>query len=160
MGRVGPTRTLHRRQAEASRHQQARQQLSAKTICSGRACGSEVQRQAVFWPEALAGRTVIAQPLQHRRRGTGQQAGTHGMGRTGQRGCLQATCTGWHDRPADDGCLATALEIALRFPHPQTSDDCEFRNLPGLQANNEMAQRSNPALPKPEPGRSPLRLSN
>ena len=25
------------------------------------------------------------------------------------------------DWPADDGCLATALEIATRFPHPQTS---------------------------------------
>ena len=65
--------------------------LSAKAVCSGSTCGSEIQRQAVLRPEALAGRAVIAQPLQRRRGGAGQQAGTHGMGRSGQRRSLSTT---------------------------------------------------------------------
>jgi transposase len=39
LGRTGASRTLHRRQAEASRYQQARQQLSAETVCSGQCSG-------------------------------------------------------------------------------------------------------------------------
>ena len=92
-----------------------------KLFVQGARAVLEIQRQAVLRFEALASRAVIAQPLQHRRRGTGQQTGTHGMGRTGQRRCLSASGSGWHDWSADDGCLTTALEIALRFPHPQTS---------------------------------------
>jgi hypothetical protein len=43
----------------------------------------------------------------------------------------------------------------------QLSDDCgEHDFLSGLLANEEMAQRSNPALFKPVTGRSLLRLTN
>jgi hypothetical protein len=52
-----------------------------------------------------------------------------------------------------------------RFPHSQTIgggwlNQLSFQYLPGLLANNEMAQRSNPALSKPGTGRSPSRLPN
>jgi hypothetical protein len=43
-----------------------------------------------------------------------------------------------------------AWKSQARFPHLQTSDDGEVYDfLPGLLANKEMAQRSNPALWKP-----------
>jgi hypothetical protein len=46
-----------------------------------------------------------------------------------------------------------------RFPHPQPSGYYEVDDfLPGLLANHEMAQRSNPALLKPVTGRSLPRL--
>ena len=55
-----------------------------------------------------------------------------------------------HNWPADDARLRPGLEIAFAIP---TSTDPRLlqsgRFLPGLLANYEMTQRSNPALSKP-----------
>jgi len=163
LGGVGSPRTLHWRQAEAARHQQARQLLFAEAIRAGCTCSSAVQRQAVIGSEDMAGPARIANTLQRRRRGAGKQAGTHGMGCARQGRSISTADSDCRDWSADGGCLTTALEIASRFPHPQTSYGyCEqgYDFLPGLLANHEMAQRSNPALFKPELGRSPSRLRN
>ena len=100
-----------------------------------------------FRPEALAGRAVIAQPLQRRRRGTGQQAGTHGMGGTRQRRCLSASRAGQTRLVCRWRLAKDSLGNRMRDSHirkPATT--AEFMILPGLLANHEMAQRSNPAL--------------
>jgi hypothetical protein len=48
-----------------------------------------------------------------------------------------------------------------RFPHLQTSGDCGVHDLlPGVLANYEMTQRSNPALSKPVNRKSLPRLPN
>ena len=63
------------------------------------------------------------------------------------------------DRSADDAWLKPGLEIASAIPtSAKPATTAKFRILPGLLANHEMAQRSNPALLKPETGRSPSRL--
>jgi hypothetical protein len=65
------------------------------------------------------------------------------------------------DWPADDAWLRPGLEIAFAIP---TSPDQRYYGvndfLPGLLANHEMAQRSNPTLSKPVTGRSLPRLPN
>ena len=87
------------------------------------------QRRAVLRPEALAGRAVIAQPLQHRRcRRWPKKLARIGVGHPRQEMPIGLLSRLLMSRPADRGCLTTALEIALRFPHPQTSDDYGTQN--------------------------------
>jgi hypothetical protein len=55
------------------------------------------------------------------------------------------------DWPADGAWLKPGLEIACAIPTSAAHDYyCNYDFLPGLLANNVMAQRSNPALSKPE----------
>jgi transposase len=50
----GARRTLHRRQAEADRNQQARKQVSAKTLRTGSADSSAAEGEAICRPEYVA----------------------------------------------------------------------------------------------------------
>ena len=135
-----------------------------KLFVQGARAVPQFREQLCFRSEHMAGATHIANTLQRRRRGAGQQAGAHGLGRARQERSLSASDAGRTvlllDWPADGAWLKPGLEIACAIP---TSTAQRLRLLsndsrPGLLANNEMAQRSNPALFKSELGKSPSRL--
>src|SRR5712664_2398943 len=67
--RVGSARTLHRRPAEAARHQQTWELLFAKTVRARRTCGPATAHEAVFRSKCVVGTAHITHPPQRRRCG-------------------------------------------------------------------------------------------
>ena len=87
----GARRTLHRRQAEADRYQQAGQQIPTKALHPGSAYGAAAEDQTNFRPEYVAGQSRIAQASSSGDSGLSQQDGTHGLGGSLQSRTLSPT---------------------------------------------------------------------
>ena len=80
LDRRGSRRTLHWRQAEAHRDQQAGKQIPAKAFRARSACSAATPHQARSCPQSLGGTTGGAQATSTRGSRSGQQDGAHGLG--------------------------------------------------------------------------------
>ena len=123
----GSRRTLNRRQAEAARHQQARQSYLRRLFVQGRH-GSHADRTKQSsglsaWLAQLTSRNhITTSPSWRWPTSWRAWPGRCSPKDEAYRPPLLAALL-QHDWPADDAWLEPGLEIAARFPHPQTSDD-------------------------------------
>jgi transposase len=133
---------------ETARHQQTRELLSTKIVRTGRTRRSAIPRETVFrlsaWLVQLASRIhhkVVGVALANK---SARMAWAVLVKREAYRPNWPVA---W---PCGGAWLTLSLEIAYATPHirrPATARNLSL--LSGLQANYEMAQRSNPVLSKP-----------